>query len=173
MSTFTPNGRKQFITEFCLKPAFVNLVLSAAAGWMVYRSTAVVPFWGEQGIAADLVITTFIVAVLTYPITRGLVRAQLRTGRLRPFTRSELRDPLRLFPKHVLFRSLFLALGSVLFLAAPVVLAGSLLRIEAAGFIPFLPLKAAFAAAVAAITGPLSAVSALVDATAEGQQAPI
>lgn len=142
MSTKRSEDFRFLIAEFCVKPALVNLAMGALVTWLIYRSMSFVPFWGGQGIAVDLVITTVIVTVLTDPITRRLVRVHVGRGRLQSFQSAKWRQvPVRHLPSNPVLRPLSLALANVVTLTLPVILACSALGFQGALLGRFLALK--------------------------------
>ena len=62
--------------------AGINFVLNGAIGWMLYRHLPRIPLYGEQSIAGDIVVTSFLLPMLACLIATPLIRSEVRKARL-------------------------------------------------------------------------------------------
>jgi hypothetical protein len=139
-----------------------NLLLNAVIAWALFRGRATVPLWGQPGIAADTLATSFLLPFFTCLIVTPLVRRQLRGGRVPPLARPGSSRLPRATPVRALaVGALSLATGG------PLALLGlGALDVSSLSFARFLVFKASFAAALAALVTPGIALAALRDAAA-------
>ncbi len=85
MSRISAEHRRFLIVDQGIGPIVVNLLLNGVIAWAMFRSAPSVPLWGLQSsIAADTFGTAFILPVVTSLVVGGLVRHQVRGGRLAP-----------------------------------------------------------------------------------------
>ncbi len=93
-----------------------NALVSALFVWLLFRSAAAIPLWGMQGVAFDLVPTTFMLTLMTTFALTLIVRARRRKGLARATGAARL-------PRHLVLRAVALALLlCVVFVPATVLL---------------------------------------------------
>lgn len=81
-----------------------NALVSALFVWLLFRGQNAIPLWGMQGVAFDLVPTTFMLTLMTTIALTLIVRARRRKG-----LAAAEPGPLRL-PHNVVLRGIVLAL---------------------------------------------------------------
>lgn len=154
--------RHYLLMEHVVGAAIVNILLNALIAWLSFRQVDVVPLWGEQSIAGDMVGTAIILPVLTCLIVSRIVAWHLRQGRISPAGWTGNGDWLRKLPVGAFRRGL--ALGAVTAAIFVPLLIGALLVIGAASLKlqAFVIFKALYAGAMAAMVQPVVALWALV-----------
>lgn len=156
--------RRLLIVDNGVISALFNFALNGAIAWLLFRSLAHVPLWGEQSVAGDTLITAFLLPFLTGLIVTRLVARQVASGHLPPLRGADL--PFSAGSRLSTFvRSALLGLAGVALAAA---LVAALHASDFGGFDlwPFIGFKAAFAALLAAAVTPLIGWWALIRASA-------
>ena len=163
----SPEHRSFLIVHQGVVPTLFNLVLNGVIAWLLFRSAASVPLWGESGMGIDLLATAFLLPFLTCVIVSRLIGRQVRSGKLTPL-------PIEQIPRagwshrSVLARGAVLGAGGLLLGAGPLVVAltlGEARPFEVGAFIGF---KAVWAALLAAVATPLVGWWALSRASLDG-----
>jgi len=134
-----------------------NGVLSVVFAVLIFRGADLIPLWGPQGVAVDLVPTVFMITLVGNLIVTLLTRQRVRSGavpRLEATTR---------LPRRALLRMLLLAVLATLVIVPISIGALVLLGIESMRFAPFVAFKVVYGAAVGALTAPLVIRAALSD----------
>jgi hypothetical protein len=145
--------------------ALVNFIINGAIAWVMFRSLAAVPLWGQQSIAGDTIGTGFFLPFITCLIVTPLTLRQVRTGTLPEPAWSRADHPwLARLPRGATSRGAVLGAVGALIAAPPVVLALSALGVGELPLWSFITFKAIFAAILAALVSPLIALAALGDA---------
>ena len=159
--------RRLLIVDLGVGAALFNFGLNAAIAWLLFRSLARVPLWGDSSVAGDTLITAFVLPFLTSLIVSRTVHRQVSGGRI---PRLATADPaLASFAKRSpSARGALLGAASVVLVAVPVVAALGGSGFEGFALWPFIGFKAAFAACLAALVTPLIGWWALVRASREG-----
>ena len=112
--------RRYLIRDQCIGAMIVNVLINAGIAWLMFRSAAVVPLWGQQSIASDTIGTTFFLPFFTCLIVTPLTHSAVRTGRLaRPGFRRASHAWLHRLPAGTLLRGVVLGLVGMV-MAAPV-----------------------------------------------------
>ena len=88
-----------------------NALVSALFVWLLFRSVDAVPLWGMQGVAFDLVPTTFMLTLMTTIGLTLVVRARTRKGAVHA---ADAGFPA--LPHNVVARALVLALTATVML---------------------------------------------------------
>jgi hypothetical protein len=154
----SPAHRRYLLVEQGIGSAAFNFVLNAAIAWVAFRHLADVPLWGAQSIAGDTVGTAFLLPFCTGLIVTRMARGHVRAGRI------EMLDgagALARLPAGTVARSLALGIACAATVAPVILLALIGLGIDTMGLGRFVVLKAAFAAALAAVVTPVLAAAAL------------
>lgn len=129
----------------------VNFVLNAAIAWFLFRGKPTVP---RASIASDTLGTAFVLPLLTAIIATPLVALQVAQGKLPLIAADELH--LSPWARRSLFvRGAAIGLGSVAFVALPLVIVWARLGPSELSFARFVWFKAGFAAALGALVTPL------------------
>jgi hypothetical protein len=150
--------------------AIVNFLINGAIAWLMFRSLAAVPLWGQQSIAGDTIGTGFFLPFMTCLIVTPLTLRQVRSGTLPEPAWSRLDHPLLArLPRGAAARGALLGAAGALLAAPPVVLALSILGVGELEFWSFIAFKSSFAALLAALVSPLIALAALGDASARAR----
>lgn len=144
--------------------AGINFVLNGAIGWMLYRHLPRIPLYGQQSIAGDIVVTSFLLPMLACLIATPLIRSEVRKARLpaaswlRPGSSRTAH-----VPGNLLLRAVVLGVLSALLMAPVTIWALHTLGVDGLQFWTFVAFKATFAAVLAAVTTPMAAAWALED----------
>lgn len=134
-----------------------NALVSALFVWLLFRDTPAIPLWGMQGVAFDLVPTTFMLTLMTTIALTLIVRARRRRG-----LAAAAPGSLAL-PGNVLLRAVTLALLLCLVFVPLTVL---LLRMGWSGdwsYDRMMGFKIAYGIAVGLVATPLAVLAALRD----------
>lgn len=135
-----------------------NAVVSAGFVWLVFRGQSVIPLWGMNGLAFDLVPTTFMLTLMTTIALTLLLRKRRRDGAF-----ADQRDaaaPLPLPHNPVLRGAMLGAALLVLFVPVSVLVLGAVWQ----GDWPFaqvLVFKIAYGVVVGWVATPLVVLAAL------------
>jgi hypothetical protein len=160
----TPRDRRYLFVECCIGSAIVNAAINGGIGWATTRSLASLPMWHIPGVAADIVGTAFGVTFgtcigMVFQIRRDMKRGKIAPMRVGPNVAAFITR----FPSGILMRCVGLGALSVPLFAFPLVVALLVLGIGALERMPFVALKASFAALEAACVTPFIALAALTD----------
>jgi len=163
----TASLRHYLLMEHVVGAAIVNMLLNALIAWLSFRHVDVVPLWGEQSIAGDMVGTTIILPLLTCLIVTRIVAWHLRQGRISPKEWSGDGGVLRRLPQGAFRRGL--ALGAMSTVVVVPLLVGGLLAVGTASMEleTFVIFKASYAGLLGAMVQPVVALWALVVGRAE------
>ena len=134
-----------------------NALVSALFVWLIFRGVDAIPLWGMNGVAFDLVPTTFMLTLMTTIALTLIVRARRRKG-LPAAAPGALRLPHNLLPRAI---SLALLL-CLLFVPASVLL----LKLGWSGdwsYDRMMVFKIAYGVAVGLVATPLVVLAALRD----------
>jgi hypothetical protein len=163
-----PRDRRCLLLTCCIGSALVNAVINGGLGWGLTHTYPVLPLWRIPGVVADIAGTAFGV---TFGTCLGMVlqiRRDLKAGRVGRVDASMLSPAVAAlvarFPLGTFRRSVGLGALSVPIFALPVVLGLAILGIGSMERVPFVALKAGFAALQAAMVTPFIALAALGDA---------
>ncbi len=156
--------RRFLLIEQGAIPTLFNLVLNGFIAWLLFRSAAAVPLWGESSVGMDLLATAFLLPFLTCVIVSSLVARHVRDGKVPPLALAQLPHS-RWFRRSSPARGLFLGAAGVLFGAAPLVWALSLGQAQPFPVASFVTFKAVWAAMLALMVTPLVGWWALANAS--------
>jgi hypothetical protein len=146
--------RRFLVIDQGVGPTILNFVLNAGIAWLMFRSAATVPMWGQTSIAGDTLATAFILPFLTCLIVGKIVAHQVGKGQVRPLSAEDLP------PSSVAFRASYqkgvlLGIASVLVAAVPVVLLLSSYGPAELARGHFILFKATFAGVLGGLVTPL------------------
>jgi hypothetical protein len=159
-----PEHRKLLIIEQGIAALVINVLLNGGIAYLLFRSMAKVPLWGDSSAGGDLLITAVLLPLLTCLIVSRIIGKQVRDGKLPPL-------PTRLIPasgwshRPTLQRGLFLGSCALLLAALPVVAALSLANSASFEAMSFVGYKALWAGLLAGAVSPIIAWWALADAS--------
>jgi hypothetical protein len=162
-----PRERRYLLVTCCIGSGIVNAIINGGLGWGLTHTYPILPLWRIPGVVADIAGTAFGV---TFGTCLGMVlqiRRDLKAGRVGHVDASVLSPGVAAlvarFPAGILKRSVGLGALSVPIFALPVTLGLAVLGIASMNRVPFVTLKAGFAALQAAMVTPLIALAALAD----------
>jgi len=152
----------------------VNVILNGVIAWLIFRGVEQVPVLGGSGVAADLMITAFLLPFLTCMIVSRVVASQVRGGKVPRAEQGQLAVASASrgwWQRSIFQRSLFLGAIGILFAALPVVAA--LLLTKAPGFssMDLVAFKALWAGLLACSVSPAIAWWAILSASEEASPA--
>jgi hypothetical protein len=156
--------RRYLILEHGVGSAVINFFLNGLIAWLMFRSQANVPLWGQMSIAGDTIGTTFFLPFFTCLMVTRLARGHVRSGRIPHLSWHRTSHPLlSRLPATTLRRAIMLGVACLLLIAPPAVAA-----LVGAGWVDlplwrFITFKATFAAGLAAIVTPIIGLSAIAD----------
>jgi len=154
----SPGLRHYLLMEHVFGAAIINVLLNALIVWLSFRHLDVVPLWGAESIAGDMVGTTIVLPLLTCSIVTRIVAWHLRQGRISPADFGGDAGVLRKLPSGIFARGL--ALGAVTTVTVPPVLVALLLAfgVVSLDLRTFVIFKAAYAGILAAMVQPVVAL---------------
>jgi hypothetical protein len=162
--TLSRAHRRFLVLDQGVAPTIFNFVLNGTIAWLTFRSVRAVPLWGQSSIAADTLVTAFVLPVLTSFIVGALVERQVGRGHVPRLAASQVSSsPWVRWSRWQ--RGAALGIAAVVLAASPVVLFFTLAgptELERWSFIWF---KAAFAAGLGALVTPVIGWWALADAS--------
>ncbi|MBW3539233.1 MAG: hypothetical protein KY476_03105 [Planctomycetes bacterium] len=135
---------------------------AAVAGLLVIGRTSV-PLWGLGGVAADVVATSFLLPLLFCLIATPLIRRQVRDGKVAALRRDEVPRAIAKLPGRARLRGIVLGAAATAIVGPLAVLALATLGPTEFSHSSFVIFKATYAALLAAIVGPIIAVTALME----------
>ncbi len=156
--------RRFLVIEQGAIPTLFNLVLNGFIAWLLFRSAAAVPLWGESSVGVDLLATGFMLPFLTCVIVSSLVGRHVRSGKVPPLLMGQLPHS-RWFQRSVSTRGLLLGAVGVLLGAVPIVWALSLGQSQPFSVPSFVLFKAVWSAMLALVFTPVIGWWALASAS--------
>jgi len=145
----------------------VNFPLNAAIAWFMFRSADSVPLWGWSSIAADTVVTAFMLPLLTALFATRVARTRVVSGRLPSLPRPA---SFTWLPQWSLQRGAIVGAASVALVASPCVVGFVLLGLPRLSTWTFIGFKAIFATVLGAAVTPLLGWWALSDISAPANE---
>jgi hypothetical protein len=146
--------RRFLIVDEIVGSILINFPLNAGIAWALFRSKASVPLWGTSSIAADTIVTAFVLTVATALLATRHARAQVIAGKLAPVPISEIRSSAWL-QRSAFMRGTILGLAAIVLAAMPVIGALAIAGPHELSFGGFIWFKATFAAVLGAFVTPL------------------
>lgn len=154
--------RRYMRTEICVS-SFVNALMTVLVTYLVFRQATMVPLWGSDGIAFDLVVTAFMVTLLGGLGVSLVTRRRVRGGAIGPLDPAAQGRIAQRLPGNLAVRIVLLAL-CVTAVTVPLALAAlNALAITSMALLPLLVFKTVFAVAVGLLWMPLVLKAALAD----------
>ena len=155
---------RYLFVEQLVGSAVVNFFLNALIAWAVFGRLSVVPLWGEQSIAGDLLGTAFLLPFLTCLIVTPMARRQVGQRGLGGLGWSRTSHPwLRALPAHTLWRGVVLGGACVLSVAPFLVGTLDIVGVQAMSVRAFVLFKGVLAALLAAGVTPIIALWAVAE----------
>ena len=162
-----PRDRRYLILTCCIGSAIVNAIINGGLGWGLTHTYPVLPLWRIPGVVADIAGTAFGVTFGTCLGMALQIRRDLKAGRVGRVDASMLSPGVASlvarFPLGTFRRSVGLGALSVPIFTLPVIAGLVIVGIGSMQRVPFVALKAGFAALQAAMVTPLIALAALGD----------
>jgi hypothetical protein len=160
----SPEHRKLLVIDQGVVAFVINLVLNGGIGWLIFRSAAEVPVWGESSAGGDLLVTALLLPLLTAVIVSKLVAGQVESGKLPPLASHQIPDSgFSLRPSAI--RGFALGGMAIVLAALPVVAALSLSASTGFASSDFIGFKAVWGGLLGASVSPVIAWWALADAS--------
>ncbi|MFW6093245.1 MAG: hypothetical protein ACODAC_04670 [Pseudomonadota bacterium] len=161
----TDAQRRFLLVDQCLVGGAINFVLNAAIVWYLFRALEQVPMTGgSQNILGDVVGTFFLLPLILGLIVTGLVRRQVRSGKLAALQWDRTSHPLyRRLPASSFPRALILAIVCTILLGLPLFGLAAALGVTSVPYWDFVVAKGTYSGALAAAVGPVVAYAALGD----------
>jgi hypothetical protein len=158
----TREHRRFLIVDQIFGSIAINFPLNAGIAWAMFRSRAQVPLWGMTSIAADTIVTAFVLTMATALLATRYARGQVLRGKLPAVPIEEIRSSAWL-RRSTFERGLILAAVAVVLAAGPVMGVFALFGPHELSFAHFVWFKATFAAVLGALIAPLVAWWAICD----------
>jgi hypothetical protein len=137
----------------------VNLAINGVIAFLAFHGAAHVPLWGQQSIAADTLVTCFLLPFFTSLVVTRAARGRVRAGRVPPFAGAPF--ALHHLPATSGRRGAVLGVASALVVGLPAVAALAAFGVSQQSFWEFVLFNAVFAAALGAVVTPLIALWAI------------
>ncbi|MBX7114415.1 MAG: hypothetical protein K1X64_08805 [Myxococcaceae bacterium] len=149
---------QQYLLYQALGSVVVNGALTAASLWPK-RATLYVPFFGSSGIAADTLLTTFLISSLTVVFGTLFIRRDDKAGRFDALAWTPRNHPLlNLFPYAVLGRAVMFGTLFTLAFAPATLGVFELAQVDGLVFRDFAVFKLLYAVAVGMVVTPVNAL---------------
>jgi hypothetical protein len=158
-----PAHRKLLFLDHMLGAAAVNAAINGGVGYLLWGSISAVPLWGLRGIAADVIATAFLLPFLYCVIATPPLRRAVRHGSLPPLPADALPRALRALPAPARLRGVVLGLLALATLASATIVTLTALGVESLPSSWCIAFKAGWAAVLAAIVGPVIALTAIAE----------
>ena len=142
-------------------PIVLNFAINWVLAWAIYRGTPVIPLWGMESMASDIVGISVVLPWVNCLINTAVLKRHVRQGRVPRVGIDVSQWPWRLAPKSVVWRGLVLALLCVVFVALPTLWILNFLGLKQFALRTCLTVNASYAAVLAALTSPVIAVWAV------------
>src|SRR6266487_2373185 len=81
-ATLSHEQQRFLLFDEIVGSTIVNFPLNAAIAWFAFRSAERVSLWGRSSIAADTLVTAFVLPLLTSLIATRIARARIAGGKL-------------------------------------------------------------------------------------------
>ena len=160
--TLSPQQRTFLVNEQIVGPVVINFGLNALDAWVAFRHFTPIPTWNIPGVAFDLTAVLYGLPFLLTVITTPIVKRAVRKGKVAPLPQGPSAYPiLRLLPRHNFWRSLFVAIASVLLLSPPLLFVLWLLGIEQMTVTAYWVLKGCVCGALAGVLAPIATLFAM------------
>jgi hypothetical protein len=156
---------KLLLVDHLFGSALVNAAINGLIGWLLYgMKTTRVPLWGVQGMAADLLATGFLLPFLYCIIATPTLRRTMRDGDVPPLSAGfRLAGPLSALPARARMRGVVLGVAASVSAVPLTLIVLAACGMESLSGPQFTFLKAAWAAGLAALVGPIIALAAFAE----------
>lgn len=142
----------------------VNFPLNALVAWALFRSLGTVPLWGDQSIAGDTIVTSFLLPFITCLIVTRVARGAVRNGHVAPLGWTRSTHPvLRMLPRHTVLRGVLVGVVCAVTVGPMAVVAFGTAGFVSLSLWSFVALKGAYAALLGAFVTPLLALWAIAE----------
>jgi|GEM_PF-1825265 len=162
----SPIPAKSYIRRETLIGCVVNATLATMFAVLLFSQLPIVPVWGANGIAMDLLPTVFILTSLGGLALSIITKQRLNRGIVEPWRPAVVqRFPVFLASYGVILRVLIVTLGMTLTIVPVTWLALEALGIDSLDFTTFVGFKVLYAPITGAISAPWFLKAALVEPT--------
>lgn len=149
-------------------PIVLNFAINWCLAWAIYRGTAVIPLWGLESVASDMLGTSLVLPWVNCVINSAALKRHARLGRVPRLGVDGTWWPWRLVPRSAVKRGLVLAVLCLVFVALPTLGILDVLGLKQFELRTCLALNASYGALLAALASPVIAVSVLAQVSREG-----
>jgi len=155
---------RYLFVEQLIGSAVVNLFLNALIAWAVFGRLGVVPLWGEQSIAGDVLGTAFLLPFLTCLIVTPMARRQVAYRGIGGLGWSRTSHPwLRVLPARTVWRGMVVGVACALTVAPFLLGTLDVVGVQSMSVRVFVLFKALMAALLAAGVTPIIALWAIAE----------
>lgn len=156
--------------EQCIHPGLFNFVINGAIAWLITRSHATLPLWGDGGIGIDLIATSILLPLLTAVIVSRVIRGQVTKGKIAALDPAKI-DERGLHHRSAWIRGGVLALVVLAVSGGPLVLLLHLAEAQPIEQLAYVGFKALWAGGIAMLISPVIAWWALCAASKDATTA--
>jgi hypothetical protein len=146
--------------EQCVHPGLFNFAINGALAWLITRSHASLPLWGDGGIGVDLIATSLLLPLLTAVIVSRIIRGQVAQGKISALDPTQI-DERGLHHRSAWVRGGVLALVVLAVAGGPLVLLLHLAEAQPIDTLSYVGFKAVWAGGIAMLISPVIAWWAL------------
>lgn len=157
MTDATPQETRKALTTEAAISILPNAIVSALFVWLLFRGVQHIRLWGMDGVAFDLVPTTFMLTLMTTIGLTIVVRRRVRAGKVKPASGTAK------LPKNPVLRGIVLGLLMLVLFVPVTVMALTLFWAGDWSFTQMLVFKIIYGIAVGLIVTPLVVLAALRD----------
>jgi hypothetical protein len=159
--------RRYLVLEQGVGSMIVNFPLNGLIAWAFFRKMAEVPLWGEwgdQSIAGDTIVTSFLLPLFTCLFVTRAARGAVQTGHVPPLGWTRATHPiLRLLPRATFQRGALLGLVCALTVGPLAVKLFGVVGLTPLRLWSFIVLKATYAAVLGLFVTPTLALWAIAE----------
>lgn len=145
-------------------PTLPNLLINVVITWLMNRSSSVIPVWGANSIAGDLLVSGFLLPLITCFIISPIIAGKVRTGKLPPLLPEQCPHS-RWFRRPRWMRGVLLGTAGIIFGALPIIWALSLGQAQPFPLGSYVVFKAVWASMLALLVMPIISWWALANAS--------
>ncbi len=167
----TEQHRHFLRVEQCIHPGLFNFVINGVIAWLITRSHAALPLWGDGSIGIDLIATSLLLPLLTAVIVSRVIRGQVTKGKIAVLNPAQI-DERGLHHRSAWVRGLVLAIVVLAIAGGPLVLLLHLAEAQPVDTLSYVGFKAVWAGGIAMLISPVIAWWALCAASISAPSTP-